>query len=335
MSIPTGGGSYDLTVETFNKMWQKANEMLAANEQWIKKALDLSLVPPSITWSPTDKSFWVLPQKPVLPDDQWVDGENIYRANKDEIIALLTGGFADFLDKYLPNPEFYDNALAWCNRAVMQGGTGVNANVEAQIWERHRSRIMGEAGAAEREAQTQIAARGFSLPPGALVGRVQQIRLDTQGKLAEQARDIAIKSFETEIENVRFAVEQILSQRAVALNAANDYIKALAMGPEMGIKLATGLAGLKSDLARNLVALYQAESAAMEPRIRLAITDAELRQQANVKNMEAVLATIEERVKAALGAAQMAGSMAAAGLNAINASVGVSASDSYRWDMTD
>ena len=335
MSIPTGGGSYDLTVETFDKMWLKANEMLARSESWMKSALDLALTSPSINWNPVDKSFWLMPEKPTLPADLWVDGENIYRANKDEIIDLITGGFADFLSKYLPNPEFYDNALAWCNRAIMQGGTGINPAVEAQLWERGRSRIMSEAGAAEREALTQVAARGFVLPPGVLTGRLHQIRLDTQGKLAEQSRDISIKSFETEVENVRFAVEQILNQRVAALNAANDYIKALAAGPESAIKLATGLAGLKSDLARNLVSLYQAEAAALEPRVRLAITDAELRQQANVENMKAILATVEEKVKAAIAAAQMAGSMASAGLNAINASVGVSASDSYRWDMTE
>ena len=96
------------------------------------------------------------------------------------------------------------------------------------------------------------------------------------------------------------------------------------------MKLATGLANIKGDLARALTALYQAEVAALEPRVRMAITDAELQQRASEANMKAQVDMIQAKLQGALGAAQMLATQAAAGLNAINAQASISGADSTR-----
>lgn len=95
--------------------------------------------------------------------------------------------------------------LATKLRAMWAGGTGLPAAVEAALWERAASR---EDMAVSRDisaATIEFASRGFTLPPGMLVARIDAIREDSQVKKLALGREILIKIADTEIENLRFA----------------------------------------------------------------------------------------------------------------------------------
>lgn len=223
------------------------------------------------------------PVRPSLQVDDPNAGYLMYDSTRQQIEGMLTGAFYDFLTDFFPS-GYFDAALGWLNRAITQGGTGVNADVERALWERDRARFVGEQTRAEMEVTTQSANRRWPLPPGVMLAQHQAIALDTRNKLADQSRTIAIESWKVELENTRFAVGQVIDLRIKSIAAAGDYIRTLILGPQTAMQLATSLADMRTKFNQSLVALYSAESAALEPRVRLNIADADLRMRGEEAN---------------------------------------------------
>lgn len=331
VSVPdpsTGGAGAPVIVsQIVNANWANAIVLLNRAAALMDNAVDIADPAPQMAISTLDTSY-VPPIKPIINPDNPNDGKAIYDDARAEIDALLTNGFSSFLQTYFPDGPYYQAALDWLERAIVDGGTGISADVEQQLWERGRSRLGEEAMRAEQDVLQSFANRGFPLPTGAMVHQVGLIHQDKRNKLAEQSRDISIKSFDTEIENVRFAVKTAVDLRLSALAAAGDYIKTLILGPQTAADLARTLTGLRNDFSRSLVSLYQAEAAALEPRVRLAIADADIKSRGAEANLRASSQAIEDRARAALAYAQSVAAAASASLNGINASASISGGDS-------
>lgn len=331
VSVPdpvTGGAGAPVIVsQIVNANWANAILLLNRAAALMDGAVDIADPAPQMEIPQLDLTYDPA-EKPELPDFDPNDGTSIYNDARAEIDTLLTDGFTDFLTKYFPDGAYYTAALSWLERAINDGGTGISTAVETQLWERGRTRLAGEALRAENDAMQAFANRGFPLPPGALVHQVGLIHQDRRDKLAEQSRDISIKSFETEIENVRFAVKTAVDLRLSALAAAGDYIKALILGPQTAADLTRTLTAVRTEFARSLVAMYQAETAALDPRVRLSIADAEIKSAGAQANLRASSSAIEDRARAALAYAQSVAAAASASLNGINASASISGSDS-------
>jgi hypothetical protein len=130
----------------------------------------------------------------------------VFQPNTD-LANLFVRGFEEAFDQF--NPEvlqavldytarFFPAALAttcddWIQNTIVNGGTGIPAAIENAIWERARSRELVEARRLEQEAVNAFAARGFSLPPGALAARTLEIQQDATNKSSTIVREQAIK----------------------------------------------------------------------------------------------------------------------------------------------
>ncbi len=161
-----------------------------------------------------------------------------YESERDYLTNWLTGLFANFFATYYPlSNDAFDEAVAWLENTIVNGGTGLPDEIETQIWQRHRDNIRAEIVTQKDAIYADFSARGFSLPPGALLARTTEI--DNKGTLKniEASRDLAVKRMEIEIENIKFAVEQATKLRLQAMNAANDYIKAMMLAPDTAAKL--------------------------------------------------------------------------------------------------
>lgn len=110
--------------------------------------------------------------------------------------------------------EILDEVLAKL-RLMWEGGTGLPPAVEQALWERAASREDMAIARDVSAAAIEFSSRGFSLPPGVLVNRLDAIRAD--GALRKQAlgRDILIKVADTQIENLRFACTQAMAAEQV------------------------------------------------------------------------------------------------------------------------
>ena len=118
-----------------------------------------------------------------------------------------------------------------------------------------------------------------------------------------------------------------LGLRTIALNAAGDYIKTLAMGPQLGVQAATGIADVQARMIGATTEMYRAQVSAAELPLRAKTTDAELRQRAAEANLRSANEAQHDRVAAAAAAASALGSIAASAVNSLHASASVSGSE--------
>lgn len=261
-----------------------------------------------------------IPPPPEL--DGFSSGElnSLYQGTADEIKAMLADGLTTFLTTYFPLGNELALAQAWVAKALSTGGTGLNATIEDQIWQRDRARVLRDAARAADQAMSTWAARGYSLPPGALVGQVAQINQDARDKIAAASRDVAIKQAEMEVENIRFAVEKAISMRTAAIQAAGDYIKTLALGPQLGVQLATSMVDAKAKIAQTMTSFYEAQIAAQELPVKIAIAEGQLNMEGSKASLAAATAMTRNRTDVAVAAMQQVGTQAAAALNSLSAS---------------
>jgi hypothetical protein len=117
------------------------------------------------------------------------------------------------------------SAVAAKLQAMWAGGSGIPAEIENAIWERASGRedltAMRDISAASKE----FAGRGFTMPPGMLVARVDAIREDSQLKKNSLSRDAALKATDVQIENMRFACTTAIAAENVLIGIWDNTAK--------------------------------------------------------------------------------------------------------------
>ena len=256
----------------------------------------------------------------VEPDVEEVqDATLTYEANRDQLIALLSGQLASFFTTYYPlAADAFDEATNWLVNSITVGGTGISAAVEAQIWQRDRDRVTKEGLRTEAQVLSEFSGRGFSLPPGAAAARLLEIKAAGMGELQASSRDAAIKQAEMEVENVRFAVEQAIKSRMQAMSAATDYIRALMSAPDTAARVAALNSDAKARMIGATSDLYRARLQRDELAMRLPITNEELGIKAASASMAGFYQGVDARVRAAASAADVYGRAAQAALSSLS-----------------
>lgn len=244
----------------------------------------------------------------------------LFDSSYQQIITDLSDKYAAFLVDFFPvDDALMSGVQGWLQQVLGSGGTGVNASVEAQIWQRARDRIGTEAASASEEALATFSARGFPLPPGAAVASLQAIARDRAAQMAGVSRDAAIEAFNREVENARFAVQNAISFRSQSVQAAGDYIRAMALGPQLATQLATTAADAQARLISSVGGYLNARVNVAELAQRRNLAVADQRFQANVREIDTFKGMVGIRTDATVAAAQSLGHQAAAALNAVNA----------------
>jgi len=103
-------------------------------------------------------------------------------------------------------------------RTLWSGGSGIPPAVELAMVERAMSR---EDMIVNREIDSvaeEFSLRGFTMPTGMQAARVDQLRQDLSIKKLALNRELTIKFVETQIENIRFAVQQAIAAENVYVN---------------------------------------------------------------------------------------------------------------------
>ena len=237
-----------------------------------------------------------------------------------QIIEDLANRFHDFITEFFPiSPSLMPAVEAWLEGAITTGGSGINVNVERQIWQRDRDRLTVEASSASEQAVNQWAARGYPLPPGAAAAAITTIAMRRTEQIAAVSRDAAIKAFETEIENIRFAIAQAIDYRTKAIAAAGDYVKALAAAPDIASRMSTQAADAQARLISAVASFYGARTNAAELSSKVDMFNADAQIKAALANQNTDAKYTGLRVEAAVAAAGSIGQQASAALNGLNA----------------
>lgn len=323
---PEGRDPRLLAAWAFENAWLVANEKARVSDAWFDKAITAEGGPP--TMAPTPFAFTPNAPPPSVFIPYMAEGASVakFYEMSTMVINQLAGLYDGYMTKYFPNDCGYlEKAQEWICNTLTNGGTGMSAAVEAQIFERGRARVLREGHRTEKDIIALWAARNYALPPGAAAGQVLQLRLDTTGKVAELSRDVAIKQMEIEIENVRFAVENAVKLYSAATGAAGDYLKALSVGPTSAMQVIPSVTDSQAKLIGAATDYWRANISVEELRLKASMPAAEWEQQSRIKNADWVMDMVKTQVAAAVAAAQTVGTQAAAALNGLHASVGISA----------
>ena len=186
------------------------------------------------------------------------DYRHLMVQERDALLAMVQQGFKDFVAEFMPTHT--GEAAQWLSDAIQARNTGIPLQVEAQIHERNRARIHKETTRQVATAKATWAGKGFTLPPGALVGQVHELRRDQAEQLATSSRELAIYVSDKHIETIRFAIEQSVSMRASALSAALDYMKALIVSPQQVGEWITAMIDNRTKVAQAEADIFKARA---------------------------------------------------------------------------
>ncbi len=310
--------------ESWDLAFQKSADALSMSQDAVNRAST-----PSLIVSTPQAAVPDVPTAPYLTAPMSIaEATALYNSTVNEIKALLTDNFSAFINDYFGNTDAFDSASAWLNKAITEGGTGLTPAVEQKIYDRDRDRVLAEARRTERQAVTGFSSKRYRLPPGAMMAGVANIRREAGDRLGDNSRQLAIQSMTMEIENVRFAVERALGLRTQAVQAAGDYIRVLALGPQTGAAITTSMLDVQAKAAQTLSSFYTAQVTAAELPLRARLSNAELVQRTSESNQRASIDAMSQRVQATMAAAQSLGTQAAAALNGLSAQTAFTGSES-------
>lgn len=266
-----------------------------------------------------------------VPSDQYQwnavsEYEQAFNGKLADFNPQFASEWAAFIDTYFPDIAgcIRDNSDDWICNTIANGGTGIPAAVEAQIWGRERSRQLTILMEAKDKATNEWAARGFSLPPGALLDRISAAEQDYIEKIAQSSRDTAIKNIEIEIENIRFAVTKAVDLRLGAIKAAIDYVLASFKPTELAIDYAKALTEAHFRFFQGMGDYYQAIIGAARLTLDASIANSQKDARVNESFAQLSVGLTSARAQAAASAAASLARAAAAALGALNSVADVS-----------
>jgi hypothetical protein len=280
----------------------------------LPKASDESARQSSAAYVPLDYDMTAI--EPPVPEIE--DSILTFEGQRDFLIRYMEDALTKFFTAYYPlNEDAYDEATAKLVDMITNGGTGINPDVENQIWQRDRDRVIADGMRLDSQTLIQFSQRGYSLPAGVMLGQLQANRTDQLTKLQAQSRDVAIKQFETEIENLRFAITTATDLRIKALAAASDYIRALTSSFDTVQRIVNLKSEAKARLMSATADLYRARLTRDEIAMRVPFTVADSTIRVSGMNLDAYYKGIDAKVRAAGAAADVYGRIAQAALTGL------------------
>lgn len=248
-----------------------------------------------------------------------------YEAQLAEIVAMLSREMSKFFKDYYPlESDSFDESTAWLINTITNGGTGINADIEDAVWQRNRERIIADGRRVQNQITVGFTAKGHMMPQGAMNAAIRESLYDQAGKTGDASTAQAAKQLEIEISTIKFAIEESLKSRTMAMGAAADYIKALASAPTNAISVAELTGDAQAKMMSAAATWYSARQGRddMILKSKLAELDSSVDMYKHKGNKSVDSAGVDA---SALGAAADAyGKTASAALSSLNSIISTS-----------
>lgn len=256
-------------------------------------------------------------------------------------------GFPEMVDTLQPLSDYdlkdaVERVVEKIEEFLKDKATGLDPEVEQAIWDRALARKEIQNLKMQQEAEEYFAARGYELPPGALVARLQEIQIEVERENLQTNNDIMIAQAQLEQSNFHTMIKegtsvflstvekelQIITEQNKILIAAYaaelERFKATLEARVVPMKAAADIYAAKSQgfAARcsGLAEQVRAQSVAIGAETDIAKATADIA----IKNAEIkignVRRVIELQIEALKATAQVTGQIAASSLASINAS---------------
>ena len=128
---------------------------------------------------------------------------------------------------------------------IENGGTGLAASVEQDIFDRGKERDDQNFLDAGDKVDSKWSGKGFSLPDGVLVEQHKNLIVDYRNQRTDTNRDITIKQAELAQVNTHFAITSTLSLEQLELNHANEIANRALRAEEASVNFGIAFHNLK------------------------------------------------------------------------------------------
>lgn len=225
-----------------------------------------------------------------------------YSTAAPAFIASLNGQVDAWLDTYYP--RFHTQLAAIEDKLTnyLAGGTGLDATVENQIYERSRSKQEAEARRTSDAAFDQMAGRGWTVPGASVAAGIRAARQAAADNNAMSAREIVVMQAEYEQKNLQFAVSTSLQLRNAAMSAMLNYHGNLVSINGQAVQYATSVVdtivrvyNLTIEQFRAALQAYQADAEVYGVRLRAALAYVEL-YKAEIDALQAMVQVDQAKV---------------------------------------
>lgn len=179
-------------------------------------------------WSPsqTNPSFTYRPDKPTMaPPMKFSDllsgdtTDDLKRFLDDQVDALMAKFFPHLLDCQ-NSPE------AWACKII--GGEdpyGDSAGIFTSVWQQARDQEAASRNTATRRLHAAFSARGFTIPPGAMLGAQLEMEQASADAVAQVNRDEMRRATEIKMGLLQFAVQQAAQIKMGVLGVLADFYR--------------------------------------------------------------------------------------------------------------
>lgn len=168
-----------------------------------------------------------LPDAPEAPSDLPGLMARGYRDAAPQFITMVNGYVDAQLTKL--NPRYHEQMgrIETQLAKYLAGGTGLAPEVEDAIYARAQAKNDLEAKRVQDAAFADNAARGFTLPSGAMVSALARARQEAANNNAKSANEIAIAQAEMEQKNLQFAVTTSTGLRTAMVSSTLSYLQSI------------------------------------------------------------------------------------------------------------
>jgi hypothetical protein len=187
---------------------------------------------------------------------------------------MVPGGFTWGEPTY--TSDIWAELLAKVLDGIMNGGTGLNQDVEDAIYWQHLNRANEEKDKAQIEAENYFAGRGFTLPTGMLSSKLTEVARASQRDLLQASKEIMVNQAELAQKNTHF----IMEQGAALEGMMRDFFVKNATLSLEGQKAIVGTAleifKANVDRANFRMEVFKTKASVWETRVKAALTQVEI-----------------------------------------------------------
>ena len=238
----------------------------------------------------------------AAPDDLEGSFNAAYRGAAPEFITMVNGYCDAQLAKF--NPQYSSQMMRIEAQLTkyLDGGTGFKPEVEAAIYNRARARNEEEAKRVQDAAAADNAARGFTLPSGAMFAAMNRARQDAANNANKTSNEILVLQAEMEQKNLQFAVSTSTGLRTAMVNATLSYMQNVAGLNGQALDYAKSMLGALVETYNTAVKAftvkleaYKTEASVFETLMRGALAGVEL-YKAEISALQALTQVDQSKV---------------------------------------
>jgi len=188
----------------------------------------------------------------------------------DSRLQKLNSDADAWMAKYFPSVDVLDSLPDDWLAGVISGVKpfGLDATVFELVWHRARDRAYRTLASEQRQIEATFSARGFTIPPGAMVAASSEAAERAGLAILEVNREQAIKDAEIKQALLQFAMEQALNYKRGILAALADFYRQWISLPDNDLERARLKAQATGSLYSALSAYYNVELSFEELKLK-------------------------------------------------------------------